>query len=84
MGTVVRGILQSPHGSAVDALLTGALMQPAYEQVSAALKQRFIATVRDSLGDAHNFRSFVKDFALVRAHIPPSFFYLQLYFMSKI
>lgn len=68
-GSAVHGILQSPHGVAVDALVTGALTQPAFAHISVALKQRFVATVHINMGNEHKFCSFVRDFALVRA--PP-------------
>ena len=71
-GAVLHGILQSPHGTAIDALLTGALMQPAYEQVSLTLKQKFVATMRINMGKENNFCNSVKDFALVRFITPPS------------
>jgi hypothetical protein len=69
-GSAIHGILHSPHGAAVDALLTAALMQPSYSQVSVALKQRFVATVHINIGNAQKFCSFVKDFAMVRIVFP--------------
>jgi hypothetical protein len=71
-GSAIHGILQSPHGVAVDALVTGALTQPAYAHVSGSLKQRFVATVHINMGNEHKFCSFVRDFALVRICPLPS------------
>jgi hypothetical protein len=65
-GKAIRGILVSSHGVAVDTLLTAALMQPAYAQVSVALKQRFVATLLLNMGNEVKVQSFVRDFAMVR------------------
>jgi hypothetical protein len=64
-GLALFSILHSPHGMAVDALLSDALIQPAYEKISVALKQRFLATVRINSANEPKFCSFVRDFALV-------------------
>jgi hypothetical protein len=77
-GSAILGILQSPHGIAVDTLLTAALMQPAYAQVSVSLKQRFVATMHINIGNAQKFCSFVKDFAMVRIVIPSASFTSRL------
>jgi hypothetical protein len=64
-GSAIRGILMSLHGVAIDSFITGALMQPAYAQVSVALKQRFVATALINIGNDAKFCSFVRDFAMV-------------------
>lgn len=70
-GSAIRGILQSPHGIAVDTMFATALMLPAYAPVSAALKQRFVAALHINIGNDAKFCSFVKDFALVRTPSSP-------------
>jgi hypothetical protein len=69
-GSAISGILKSPHGIAVDVLLSAALTQPVYTPVSLALKQRFVATVHVNMENEAKFCSFVKDFALVHYLFP--------------
>jgi hypothetical protein len=69
-GSAISGILKSPHGIAVDVLLSAALTQPVYTPVSLALKQRFVATVHVNMGNEAKFCSFVKDFAMVHYPFP--------------
>jgi hypothetical protein len=64
-GSAIRGILVSLHGVAIDSMISGALMQPAFDQVSVALKQRFVATALINVGNEAKFCSFIRDFAMV-------------------
>ena len=69
-GSAIHGMLKSPHGIAVDVLLSAALTQPVYTPVSLALKQRFVATLHVNMENEAKFCSFVKDFALVHYPFP--------------
>ncbi len=66
-GSAIRGILVSFHGVAIDTYISGALMQPAFDQVSVALKQRFVASALINIGNEAKFCSFIRDFAMVCA-----------------